>query len=137
MMRRLHTVVRVLALGLVVLGLSACMAKGPSTADRLENDMHEAAMSVAGIESAEVDVILNTSGKFITVKLVGSSYDEAGLTKILGDALPPILATTEELESGSFAIGIFSPDDAVSAGAGTLGYSGGKSLSRFREFFLK
>jgi hypothetical protein len=135
-MRRLCTVARALALGLVVLGLAACMVKGPSAAERLESDMQEAAMSVAGIESAEVDVILNTSGNFITVKLVGASHDEAGLAEMLGNALPPILATTKELESGSFAIGIFSPDDTVSAGASELGYSGGKSLSRFREFFV-
>ncbi|WP_131682368.1 hypothetical protein [Pseudarthrobacter sp. YALA5] len=134
-MRHLLTIARALALGLVVLGISACVAKGPSNAERLESDMQEAAMSVPGVESALVNVNLNTSGNFINVKLVGNSQDEAGLAEVLGEALPPMLAKTTELESGSFAISIFSPDDSVSTGADALGYSGGKSLSKFREFF--
>lgn len=136
-MHPLRTVAHALALALIVLGLSACLPQGPSTADRLENDMEEAALSVAGVDSANVDVIMNTSGNFITVKLVGTSYDEAVLTDTLGNALPPMLAATQGIESGSFAVSIFSPDDAVSAGARALGYAGGNSLASFREFFAE
>ena len=93
-------------------------------------------MSVPGIEAAQVNVNMNTSGNFISTKLVGTGHDKAVLTEVLGDALPVMLAETEDLESGSFAISIFSPDDAVSVGASALGYSGGKSLTRFREYFL-
>ena len=135
-MHRLKTVAGALTLAMAVLGLSACVVSGVSPADRLKKDMQDAAMSVPGVESAQVNVNMNTSGNFINVKLVGTSNDEAALAEVLGEALPPMLEKTEDLESGSFAISIFSPDDAVSAGADALGYSGGKSLSNFREFFV-
>lgn len=122
-------------MGLLLLGLSACGPGGASKAERLGQDMQEAAMSVPGMESAQVTVNLNTSGNFINVKLVGNSTDQAALADLLGQALPPMLEKTKDLESGSFAISIFSPDDTVSAGAEALGYSGGKSLGEFREFF--
>jgi hypothetical protein len=135
-MRPLRTLVTALVLGLLALGLAACTPQGPSGAQRLEQDMEQAAVSVAGVDAAEVDVIMNTSGNFITVKLVGTGRDASALADTLGAALPPILAATEGLESGSFAVSIFSPDDAVSAGPGALGYSGGNSLASFREFFV-
>ncbi|QDG65936.1 hypothetical protein NIBR502772_06665 [Pseudarthrobacter sp. NIBRBAC000502772] len=135
-MHRLKTVAGALTLAMAVLGLSACVVSGASPADRLKKDMQDAAMSVPGVESAQVNVNINTSGNFINVKLVGTSNDEAALAEVLGEALPPMLEKTEDLESGSFAISIFSPDDAVSAGADALGYSGGKSLRNFREFFV-
>jgi hypothetical protein len=135
MYRLFRPVAAAITMGLLVFGLSACGAGGPSRADRLKTEMQDAAMSVPGVESAQVHVNMNTSGNFITAKLVGSGHDEATLAEVLGDALPPMLAKTSDLESGSFAISIFSPDDAVSAGADALGYTGGKSLSNFREFF--
>lgn len=94
-------------------------------------------MSVPGVESASVNVNMNTSGNFISVKLVGNSTDQTALADVLGNALPPMLEKTKDVESGSFAISIFSPDDSVSAGASALGYTGGKSLSNFRDYFLK
>lgn len=135
MYRLFRPVAAAITMGLLAFGLSACGVDGPSRADRLKTDMQDAAMSVPGVESAQVHVNMNTSGNFITAKLVGASNDEATLAKVLGDALPPMLAKTKDLESGSFAVSIFSPDDAVSTGADALGYSGGKSLSSFREFF--
>src|SRR3712207_3247926 len=128
-MRPLRTVANTLALGLTVLALSACVPLGPSKADRLENDMEEAAMSAAGIDSADVDVIMNTSGNFITAKLVGTGSDEAVLADALEEALPAMLKKTEHLQSGSFSTSIFSPDDAVSVGADALGFPGGNSLT--------
>jgi hypothetical protein len=98
--------------------------------------MQEAAMSVPGIAAAQVHVNMNTSGNFITAKLVGTSHDEAVLTEVLGDALPLMLAETEDLTAGTFSTGIFSPDDAVSVGADAIGYPGGSSLREFREYFL-
>lgn len=135
-MRQLRTVAITLALGLIVLGLPACVSQGPSTADRLENDMEEAAMSAAGIDSADVDVTLSTSGNFITAKLVGTGSDEAALAEALEGALPAMLEKTEHLQSGSFSTSIFSADDAVSVGADALGFPGGNSLTDFQEFFL-
>lgn len=135
-MRQLRTVATRLALALIVLGLSACVHQGPSTADRLEKDMEEAAMSAAGIDSADVDVTMNTSGNFITAKLVGTHSDEAALTDALEGALPAMLEKTGHLQSGSFSTSIFSPDDAVSVGADALGFPGGNSLADFQEFFL-
>ena len=135
-MHRLKTVAGALTLAMAVLGLSACVVSGASPADSLKKEMQDAAMSVPGVKSAQVNVNMNTSGNFINVKLVGTGNDEAALAEVLGEALPPMLEKTEDLESGSFAISIFSPDDAVSAGADALGYSGGKSLSNFREFFV-
>lgn len=135
-MRQLRTVANTLVLGLIVLGLPACMPEGPSAADRLENDMEEAAMSAAGIDSADVDVTLNTSGNFITAKLVGTGSDEAALADALEAALPAMLEKTEHLQSGSFSTSIFSPDDTLSVGADALGFPGGNSLRDFQEFFL-
>ncbi|WP_420180323.1 hypothetical protein [Paenarthrobacter sp. TA1.8] len=123
-------------MGLLILGASACGLGGPSKAERLGKDLEAAALSVPGVESAKLNVNMNTSGNFITVKLVGSSHDADVLADVLGNALPPMLEETEELQSGTFGISIFSPDDAVSASARDLGYPGGSSLNSFREYFL-
>lgn len=136
-MHRLLTLAGTLAaLSLVVFGLSACMVKGASDAESLKSAMEEAAMSVPGVASAQVHVNMNTSGNFITAKLVGTSSDEAALAQALDSALPAMLEKTEDLQSGTFSTSIFSPDDAVSVGAAALGYPGGSSLTDFRDFFL-
>ena len=136
-MRRLKTLAGTLAaLSLVVLGLSACMVKGPSDAESLTAAMQDAAMSVPGVASAQIHVNMNTSGNFITAKLVGTGSDEATLAQALEGALPAMLEKTEDLQSGTFSTSIFSPDGAVSVGADALGYPGGSSLTDFREFFL-
>lgn len=136
-MRRLSIVAGTLAaLSMVALCLSACMAKGPSDAESLKSAMQDAAMSVPGVSSAQVHVNMNTSGNFITAKLVGTGSDEATLAQALEGALPAMLEKTEDLQSGTFSTSIFSPDDAVSVGADALGYPGGSSLTDFREFFL-
>ncbi|MET3366828.1 UNVERIFIED_CONTAM: hypothetical protein ABIE34_000049 [Jeotgalibacillus campisalis] len=128
--------VSALAMGLFILSASACGLGGPSKAERLGKELEAAALSVPGVESAKLNVNMNTSGNFITIKLVGSSHDADVLADVLGNALPPMLEETEELQSGTFGVSIFSPDDAVSASAGDLGYSGGSSLNSFREYFL-
>lgn len=93
-------------------------------------------MSVPGIASANVHVNMNTSGNFITAKLVGTGTDKASLAQALERALPAMLEKTEDLKSGTFSTSIFSADDAVSVGPDALGYPGGSSLTGFREFFL-
>ncbi|NWL11367.1 hypothetical protein DM791_14285 [Paenarthrobacter nitroguajacolicus] len=128
--------VSALTMGLLIMSASACGLGGPSKAERLGKDLEAAALSVTGVESAKLNVNMNTSGNFITVKLVGSSHDADVLADVLGNALPPMLEETEELQSGTFGISIFSPDDAVSASARDLGYPGGSSLNSFREYFL-
>lgn len=135
-MRRMKTVAGALALGLAVFSLPACGANGPAPAESLKASMEEAAMSVPGITAAQVHVNMNTSGNFITAKLVGSGSDKAELAQALEGALPAMLRKTEKLQSGTFATSIFSPDDAVSVGADALGYPGGSSLRDFREYFL-
>ncbi|MBT2587656.1 hypothetical protein [Arthrobacter sp. ISL-95] len=120
--------------GLLVLGLIAC--GGPSEAERLVNDMQDAATSVPGVQAAQVHVNMNTSGNFITAKLVGASNDEAALSQALKGALPAMLEKTKDLASGTFSVSIFSPDDAVSVGSDALGYTGGTSLSDIRDYFL-
>lgn len=124
------------ALSVVAFCLSGCTVKGPSDAEDLTAAMQAAAMSVPGISSAQIHVNMNTSGNFITAKLVGTGTDEATLAQALEGALPAMLKETEDLQSGTFSTSIFSPDDAVSVGADALGYPGGSSLADFREFFL-
>ncbi|WP_310202393.1 hypothetical protein [Paenarthrobacter nitroguajacolicus] len=99
---------------LVVIGVIAC--GGPSKAEQLGKDMQEAAMSVPGVKAAQVHVNMNTSGNFISAKLVGAGSDEAALSQALEGALPAMLEKTKELDSGSFSVSIFSPDDALSVG---------------------
>jgi hypothetical protein len=135
-MRRLTTAAVTLTLGLAVIALSACGVVGPTRAERLKAAMENAAMSVPGVASADVRVNMNTSGNFITAKLVGTANDEAALTRTLEEALPAMLQKTEDLQSGTLSAGIFSPDNAVSVGADALGYPGSNSLSEFQEFFL-
>ena len=94
-------------------------------------------MSVPGIKSVSVNANANTSGNFIVVKLVGDTDDKSELTEILRDAIPALLDSIKDLESATFGVSIFSPDDAVSAEPGELGYSGSSSLVRYREFFSK
>lgn len=79
---------------------------------------------------------MNTSGNFITAKLVGTGTDEATLAEALEGALPVMLEKTEDLKFGTFSTSIFSADEAISVGADALGYPGGSSLTDFREFFL-
>jgi len=119
---------------LVIIGVIGC--SGPSKAERLGRDMQDAAASVPGVKAAQVHVNMNTSGNFITAKLVGTSDDAAELTQALQGALPVMLEKTRDLESGTFSVGIFSPDDSVSVGTDALGYSGGASLRDIREYFL-
>ncbi|MFJ4268474.1 hypothetical protein ACIPY1_18105 [Paenarthrobacter nicotinovorans] len=126
----------VLIVGLFLLGITACGAGGPSKAERLGKDMEEAASSVPGIKDAQVHVNMNTSGNFITAKLTGTGSDQAALAEALDGALPAMLDKTKDLDSGSFSISIFSPDDSVSVGAAELGYTGGTSLVDIREYFL-
>jgi hypothetical protein len=135
-MRRLETVAGMLALGLAVLALASCGPGAPTRAESLKASMEDAAMSVPGIASAQVHVNMNTSGNFITAKLVGTGSDEATLAKALEGALPAMLEKTENLQSGTFSTTIFSSDNAVSVGADALGYQGGTALKDFREFFL-
>lgn len=122
--------------GLMVFALSACGVGGPAPAERLKTALQDAAISVPGVESAQVNVNMNTSGNFINAKLVGADSDEAALAQALEGALPAMLEETEDLKTGTFSVSIFSPDDAVSVGADALGYPGGASLTDFREFFL-
>ena len=133
-MRRIRTLAGTLALGLAVLALAGC--GGPSRADSLKASMEEAANSTPGVASAQVHVNMNTSGNFITAKLVGESADEAALAQALDEALPAMLEKTEDLHRGTFSTSIFSPDDSVSVGADSLGFSGSADLEDFREFFL-
>lgn len=136
MMRRFRTVSRMLAPALAFLALTGCGPGPASSAESLKASIEDAAMSVQGIASAQVHVNMNTSGNFITAKLVGTGNDEATLTRALEGALPAMLEKTENLQSGTFSTTIFSPDDAVSVGADALGYTGGTGLTDFREFFL-
>ncbi|MFF2843992.1 hypothetical protein [Paenarthrobacter sp. NPDC057981] len=126
----------VLILGLFLLGITACGVGGPSKAEQLSKEMQDAAMSVAGMQQADVHVIMNTSGNFITAKLTGTGSDQASLAEALDKALPAMLEKTTALNNGSFAISIFSPDDSVSVGSRALGYTGDSSLEEFREYFL-
>ncbi|UXM92724.1 hypothetical protein N5P29_05205 [Paenarthrobacter sp. JL.01a] len=126
----------VLIIGLLILGVTACGVGGPSKAERLGKDMEDAAGSVPGIQDAQVHVNMNTSGNFITAKLTGTGSDQAALAGALDGALPAMLEKTKELDSGSFSVSIFSPDDTVSVGAAELGYTGGTSLVDIRDYFL-
>ena len=135
-MRRFRTVSGMLAPALAFLALTGCGAGPASSAESLKASIEDAAMSVQGIASAQVHVNMNTSGNFITAKLMGTGNDEATLTRALEGALPAMLEKTENLQSGTFSTTIFSPDDAVSVGADALGYTGGTGLTDFREFFL-
>ncbi|MFF2347963.1 hypothetical protein [Pseudarthrobacter sp. NPDC058119] len=135
-MSPLETAARTVALALAVVALPACGQGGPAPAERLKASIEEAATAVPGVASAQVHVNMNTSGNFITAKLVGTGSDKASLTQALEGALPAMLEKTEDLQSGTFSTSIFSPDDSVSVGAAALGYPGGSSLSDFREFFL-
>jgi hypothetical protein len=128
-------ITRALILGALAVALSGCIFGGASRADRLESSLKDAAMSVPGIKSVSVNANANTSGNFIVVKLVGDTDDKSELTEILRDAIPALLDSIKDLESGTFGVSIFSPDDSVSAEPGELGYSGSSSLVRYREFF--
>lgn len=64
-------------------------------------------MSVPGVASANVHVNMNTSGNFITAKLVGTGTDEATLAEALEGALPVMLEKTEDLKFGTFSTSIF------------------------------
>jgi predicted small lipoprotein YifL len=136
MRRFFKPVASAMLLGLTAFTLAACGVGGPAPAERLKATMQDAAMSAPGIASAQVHVNMNTSGNFITAKLVGTGSDQATLAQALDGALPAMLEETEDLETGTLSISIFSADDAVSVGASALGYSGGTSLSDFREYFL-
>ncbi|MDQ0000301.1 hypothetical protein [Pseudarthrobacter sulfonivorans] len=136
MVRRFKPVAAAMALAGLLFGFTACSETGSSRAERLKTDMQEAAMSVPGVASANVHVNMNTSGNFITAKLVGTGTDEATLAEALEGALPVMLEKTEDLKFGTFSTSIFSADEAISVGADALGYPGGSSLTDFREFFL-
>jgi len=126
-----------LTVGILAAFLSACGLGGPSKADQLESALQKAGMSVPGVTAVQADANLNTSGKFITVKLVGASADKATLTRTLDQAMPALLDSIKDVEGGTFGVSIFSPDDAVHAGPGDLGYSGSSSLSSVREYFAR
>ncbi|MDI2034853.1 hypothetical protein [Paenarthrobacter nitroguajacolicus] len=123
-------------IGLLILGITACGLGGPSKAERLGKDMHDAAMSVPGVTDARLHVNMNTSGNFITASLTGTGTDQSELSQALGKALPAMLEKTKDLDNGSFSVSIFSPDDSVSVGSDALGYTGTSSLVDFREYFL-
>lgn len=124
-------------MGILALCLAACGWGGPSKPEQLETALQKAGMAVPGVTSASADANVNTSGKFITVKLVGESADKAALTQTLQNALPALLDSIKDVEGGTFAVSIFSPDDAVQAGPGDLGYRGSSSLSSIREYFAR
>ncbi|QOT21651.1 hypothetical protein [Paenarthrobacter sp. YJN-D] len=135
-LKKLPKPVPALIIMMLILGITACGVGGPSKAERLGKDMQDAAASVPGVKDAQVHVNMNTSGNFITAKLTGIGSEHAALAQALEEALPAMLEKTTDLDSGSFSVSIFSPDDSVSVGAGDLGYAGGTSLVDFREYFL-
>lgn len=135
-LKKLPKPVPALIIMMLILGITACGVGGPSKAERLGKDMQDAAASVPGVKDAQVHVNMNTSGNFITAKLTGTGSEHATLAQALEEALPAMLEKTTDLDSGSFSVSIFSPDDSVSVGAGDLGYAGGTSLVDFREYFL-
>jgi len=135
-LKKRRTPVPALIIMMLILGITACGVGGPSKAERLGKDIQDAAASVPGVKNAQVNVNMNTSGNFITAKLTGTGSDHATLAEALEAALPAMLEKTKDLDSGSFSVSIFSPDDSVSVGAGDLGYAGGTSLVDFREYFL-
>lgn len=53
--------------------LASCGLDQTAQADALETEMEEAATSIPGVQSANAHVNMNTSGNFITIKLVGTS----------------------------------------------------------------
>ena len=124
-------------MGILAVSLAACGLGGPSGPDRLEAELQKAGGSVPGVSSARADANVNTSGTFITVKLVGESADKATLTQTLQSAMPALLESIKDVEGGTFGVSIFSPDDAVQAGPADLGYSGPSSLSSLREYFSR
>ncbi|WP_235564048.1 hypothetical protein [Arthrobacter sp. Soil763] len=124
-------------MGLLVTMLAACGLGGPSKEQQLESALQKAGMSVAGVSSAEADAKVNTSGEFITVKLVGETAEKETLARTLQDAMPALLESIRDVDGGTFGVSIFSPDGAVSAGPRDLGYTGSSSLSSVREFFAK
>ncbi|SKB54183.1 hypothetical protein SAMN05660916_01367 [Arthrobacter sp. 31Cvi3.1E] len=135
-LKKLPKPVPALIIMMLILGITACGMGGPSKAERLGKDMQDAAASVPGVKDAQVHVNMNTSGNFITAKLTGTGSEHAALAQALEEALPAMLEKTTDLDSGSFSVSIFSPDDSVSVSAGDLGYAGGTSLVDFREYFL-
>lgn len=134
-MRIRRIITAALILNALAVALSGCVFGGPSRAERLETTLEDAAMSVQGIKSASVDANVNTSGNFITVKLVGDSDDKPELRETLRNAIPAILDSIKDLETATFGVSIYSPDDSVSVDPDELGYSGLSSLNEFREFF--
>ena len=135
-MRPFKSIAGALVLGLVILAVPGCGTGGPAPAESLKAAIEDAAMAAPGVASAQIHVNMNTSGNFISAKLVGTTSDEAGLAQALAGALPGMLKQTEHLQSGTFSTSIYSPDGAVSVGADALGFPGGNSLKDFREFFL-
>jgi len=124
-------------MGVLAASLTACGLGGPTKEDQLEAALQKAGMSVPGVASAKADANVNTSGKFITVKLVGDTADKAALTQTLQKAMPALLDSLKDVEGGTLGVSIFSPDNAVQAGPADLGYTGPSSLSSIREYFAR
>ncbi|WP_457948221.1 hypothetical protein ACTAQI_20020 [Pseudarthrobacter sp. alpha12b] len=126
-----------LLMGVLAVSLAACGLGGPSKAEQLEGALQKAGMSVSGVTAVQADANVSTSGEFITVKLVADSAQKQALMGTLQDAMPVLLDSIKDVEGGTFGVGIFSPDDAVSAGPGDLGYHGSSSLTSIREYFAR
>ncbi|MGO4121371.1 hypothetical protein [Arthrobacter sp. YAF16] len=137
MKKLFHPIAGALIVGILAATLAACGLGGPSEPDQLEAALQKAGKSVPGVTAVQADANVNTSGKFITVKLVGESADKAALTQTLGRAMPALLDSLKDVKGGTLGVSIFSPDDAVHAGPADLGYSGSSSLSSIREYFAR
>jgi hypothetical protein len=127
----IRLVLALLLISLAGIALSSCgyEAKGEKIQQAITEDVN----AVSGVTEANVQVNANTSGTFITVKVTADSYDTSELTRILDEALTTILKDPR-IEDGSFGMGVFSPDDAVSVGPSDLGYKGTSTLNSMRKF---
>ncbi|GGI83334.1 hypothetical protein [Pseudarthrobacter scleromae] len=123
--------------GLLMVSLASCGLDQTAQSDTLETEMEEAATTIPGVQSANAHVNMNTSGNFITIKLVGTSADPDVLGESLKEALPVILNKARDLDGGTFSISIFSPDDTVGIGPSDIGYPAGTgdTLNGIRQHF--
>jgi hypothetical protein len=100
----------------------------------IEQALRENVESIPGVTAVDPHVNTNTSGTFITLSVTADSYDEAELKGIAKEALTGIL-NDSRIENGSFAMGVFSPDDSINIGPSDLGCAGTGSLDSLRGCF--
>ncbi|MBO9705219.1 MAG: hypothetical protein J7474_06870 [Arthrobacter sp.] len=131
-MRRLKLIAVVIAL---VAALTACAGGTKNDDAAAAGKLHDAVASLPHVSSVSSTFTSNAGmGRTGTVDITADTSDDAALKELLRRAFPAIVKAADGDPEASLTILVTAADGSGSLSPTALGYSGGNSLTSYRDF---